>query len=290
MNNYKSYFIRHTGDCSVSQGFRDQLWQQQRIAVHYEDIKSVNPADYGGDNAKRALKVLNEIGASGGYVCATMHGHSGCLVGIVEPGTKVKLQIGSKPPGESGQSILKTLQLTQAREISPHKANRLLIGQPQQGTITSWNIVGDRVRQFILQGDIQISQLNHLLPFEQEVMCSEFLRTDEAVRSELPRLIHLSAPVGRTRKAVDVAGVTTEGVLILAQVTHSEEDSADVADKLSELREVGGKSGAHLILFCRTKGGARMTKGVFLFPIDTVFNAMAKRLAWCAAIGIKASK
>jgi hypothetical protein len=282
----KTYFIRHTLSCSISSEFRSRLWRERKIAVHYEDKRSTNPKDYPPGSAHRALKLMNEIADHGGFICATYHGAPGCLVGRVNPTSKILIEVGPKPPDQSGDSILKALQLENARIVPPEIANRLLIGQPQQRTISPWHIIGDRIQQFIETGKLQLTKLGDLLPFEQEVMCAEFLRTKTAEQAGLPRLAHLAAPVGGTREVVDIAGITAAGRTILAQVTHHEGSEPQTIDKLAALHGVGTGGNAHMILFCRKVPATISAANVHLFPLETVFDEMAKLPAWCAAIGM----
>lgn len=277
-----TYFIRHTEACSITQKERDLLWDDRTIAVHYEDRRSVAPKDYSSPQGQRAVRIFNRIATEGGCICAVFHGQPGCLVGIVRKGSSITIREAEKPDGAKKKAILKTLPLSDPRVIPPHLANRMLIGQPQQGTISAWHIIGDRVKQFVEHGDLKLSQYNHLLPYEQEIMCAEFLRIGG--ETDLPQLAFLSAPVGKTREAVDVSGVTAKGKLILAQVTHCEAGTPEVTAKLESLREVGEQCKAHMVLFCRIQN-PELRKGIQLFPIERVFTRMKRYSAWRAAIG-----
>ena len=203
----------------------------------------------------------------------------------VRPGTKIQFQTIRNPETNRKTSIVKVIKLAGARQVSPELANRLLIGQPQQGTFTEWRSIGTRVADMVKHGHRKIGHVSDLLPYEQEVMCAEFLRTSQVKKFSLPTLVHLTAHVGRNRRDIDVEGVTSKGSFLLAQVTHSEDGSSVVAEKLDSLRAVGEKAKSRLVLFCRAPA-FRKEKGVTIIPIEAVFDIMMKRVAWRAAIGI----
>ncbi len=96
-----TYFIRHTETCSITQKERGTLWDATTVAVHYDDRRSVKPGDYSAPAGQRAIRVLNEIAADGGFVCAVFHGHPGCLVGIIHKGTPIKFREAEKPDGSN---------------------------------------------------------------------------------------------------------------------------------------------------------------------------------------------
>jgi len=281
----KTFFVRHSGSWNVDEEFRQELWEQTKIAIKFQDIRSRNLDDY-YPKARGAIRRLCDLADNGGYVCATIYPFRGCLVAKVKPGTKITFQKIRNPDTNLKTAIAKVIQLRGARRIEdPFVANRLLIGQPQQGTITEWRNIGDRVANIFKFGFLQFNEVSDLLPYEQEVMCAEFLRTSHAKTFSLPTLVHLSALVGHNRRTIDVAGVTARGSLILAQVTHAEDGSPTVREKLKSLREVGGSSKGRLILFCRAPA-FRKDDGISIVPIEEVFRTMMKLPAWKAALRI----
>lgn len=282
-----TYFIRHSESCDIGPDLRSRLWKERLIAIHYEDLRSTDPADYHGAAAKRSLKIFGEIADEGGFVCATISPFSGCLVGKVKRGSPIRIEAGPRNSQPRQKAILKTLRLSDCVEVPAHKANRLLIGQPQQGTLTQWKIIGDRVERFVRDGDLIIRELSDLLPYEQEVMCSEFLRTETATKAGLPFLVYLSAPVGRTRKALDTAGIARDAKLVFVQVTHHEKDTSAVAEKITALKEVATGVPAHLVFFCRCSASI-VEDGVHFFPLQHVFSTMRSSPIWRKAMAVEA--
>ncbi len=278
-----TYFIRHSASWEVDDLFRQRLWTERKIAIYYENVRSYDPNDYTVPSARRAVRAFRDLAQGGGYVCTTIAQY-GCLVAKVTKGTLIAFEdIKLKDPSKTG--IAKLLPLANAVEVPPGIADRLLIGQPQQGTICLWKVIGDRVRQLAETGKLSISQVSDLLPYEQEVMCSEFLRTEASEAANLPRLAHLSAPVGRTRKAIDVSGVTAGGRPILVQVTHHLMTSTETTQKAEALRASTRGLNANLILFCRADKPSE-AGGIRFYPIQRVFEEMQKLSAWRSAIEI----
>jgi len=282
----KTYFIRHSPAWHVPPEVRPWLWEGRRTAIRFEDKKSVDPNDYCGQGARRAVKAFKTLAEYGGYVCATTAPYDGCLVAEVPRGTSICSQCFTFPTDPASIAVLKVIALPNARVIPADKANRLLIGQPQQGTITPWNIVGDRVKQFVQFGDIMVTELDHLLPYEQEVMCAEFLRTAMSRAAGLPLLTCLTAPVGRTRKAIDISGVSPDGLPIYAQVTHKELNNPETKEKSEALLNATRGAEARRIMFCRA-GTPGNHDGIEYYPIQRVFDAMKTLPIWRAAFGVQ---
>jgi hypothetical protein len=114
-----------------------------------------------------------------------------------------------------------------------------------------------------------------LLPPEQEIMCSEYMRLPEAAECGLPQLAYLLARPGETMKDIDILGISTNGRPILAQVAYVSHGSGKFNEKLAKLRAYQERDQAQLVFFCncpeRTKDG-----GVIVMPLQKVFDSMRK--------------
>jgi len=64
-----SYFIRHDYGDVIDDETIDSLLDNNRIAIHFKDIASLDPKDY-EKNARRALFVFRELEKNGGYIWA----------------------------------------------------------------------------------------------------------------------------------------------------------------------------------------------------------------------------
>jgi hypothetical protein len=274
-----TYFVRHTAAMDIDGATRQKLWNYDLIGVHFphgtsdqlpsEDNRSIDPNDY--RRGKRAIKLLNEMTQDGGYVCAEFAGHQGAKIGLVERGSKIELLEGGwgMKWGLSGRkAILKTLRLTKVKILNASEAAVLLVARPQQGTLNRWPNSGDAVRNLV-EDLVAEPTLSSLHPSQQEVLCSEYMRSDGAVLRNLPRLQSLVALPGKTMKDVDIIGITSEGKRIFAQVTHK--NIADANGKIEALKKFS-LPGQYAVLFCQCEKQQNVD-GIMVFPIQEVFSA-----------------
>jgi hypothetical protein len=279
----KTYFARHTLELDIDATTRRLLWDGRHIAVHFPqhgaetkvrevDNASLDPADYAG-SGRRAMEALVELSTEGGYVCAQYAGYDDCLVGVVLPKSRIELVSGQwgghlYPP--TRPAILKALRLDRAALLKPEESVRILIGRPRQGTLMRWPSAGTMI-QDLVEGTwhTRLPTLRDLLPPQQEIMCSEFLRLPEALTHGLPGLAHLLLPPGRTMKDVDVYGIALDGKRLFAQVTFG--GSEAVHEKFERLRKYAVED-AHVLLFCDI-ATIRKTDGIFIVPMTLVFSA-----------------
>lgn len=278
-----TYFVRHTERREFGASLRDEFFKERRFGIHFDNIRSVNPTEYTSAQGRLAIRRLNGIAASGGFVCASLWGKSGCLVGQVEPGSSVEVVVGST---ESHQSTVffKTLRMDKVRHLTGSDARRLLLLAPQ-GTLRRWNAIKDRVEQWVRFGKVTIREVGDLIPFEQEVMCSEFLRLGHSKLSELPRLVCMSARVGGTQEAVDISGIDERNNSLLAQVTYHPKHHVAVRHKVAALREAGTGHVNRLVFFCRTEEVSTEDEVLYV-PLSLVFQAMAKHQPWRKSVGM----
>jgi hypothetical protein len=280
----QTYFVRHTATMDIDAATRERLWDENRIGVHFphdstggvraEDNRSIDPNDY--RRGKRAIKLLNEMVQYGGYVCAEFSGHSGAKIGLVERGSEIELLEGHWGT-TLRKAVLKTLRLTKSKILTASEAAVLLVGRPQQGTLNRWPNARDSVRNLV-DGLISELSISSLHPFQQEILCSEYLRSDEAVSNNLPKLQSLTALPGRTMKDVDIIGITSEGKKFFAQVTHHNVRSAD--PKIKALKKFSPPD-QYVILFCQCEQ-RHERDGIIIFPIEEVFSTFRTR-PWCDA-------
>jgi hypothetical protein len=275
-----TYFARHNRKLDIDEATRARIWKARLIAIHFprdkrgklqpEDNSSIDPQDYDG-SGRRALSVLAELAQDGGYVCAEHYGHEEVQIGFVQPDSKIKLHSGKwgKIHGFEGRAaILKTVQLHKVNLVSPLDYPTILVGRPRQGTLNRWPNAGPLIEKLV-KGKAWTVALENLSPDQQEILCSEFLRSPKVSRFGLPRLAHLILPVGRTMKDIDLLGVAADGRRIFAQVTRTPFEG--VAPKLNKLRKHKSREGSYLILFCDIKD-RYVINNVTVFPIRTVFS------------------
>lgn len=279
----KTYFVRHTKKLDINAQTRARLWDERRIAIHYphdihnkvrkRDNASLNVQDY-PRRAKGAMRALNELAKHGGYVCAEYFGHDECLVGTVKPGSKIQRlygEWGTLNECDGREAILKSLKLERVRFVNPHDRAVILVGRPRQGTIMRWKTPGQAIADLV-EGRRAAPSLNQLSTAQQEIMCSEFLRSSQAESLGVPRLAHLVLPLGRTMRDIDIYGISNSGRRLFAQVTYLHTDSCE-SKKKALLRYRHTKN--DLVLFCDCAEPA-FEKGVWIVPIGDVYQGFVK--------------
>jgi len=227
----KTYFIRHTEKLDIDQETFDSLLENNEIAVHFPflenwgeqfDTTSLNLNDYKQMSSKKAIKALIALSKEGGYVCAEYRTLKGAVIGLVPPKTQVILKEGKwgdKNNFQGRNAILKTLQLTNVKRIEPSKYLDISSGRPRQGTIAIWRSVGNRIESLVENKPLE-QILQNLSSTQQEVMCSEYLRSG-LDKNILPKIETLLLPVGRTLRDVDIVGLDDNNETIYSQVTYA---------------------------------------------------------------------
>ena len=233
-----TYYIRHTEALDIDGATRERLWRERRIAIHFPHYKhgqdphgdipegepdnaSLDLDDY-PSRGRNAMRALIGLAKTGGYVCAEYYGQHQCMLGFVDPDSQIELlrgQWGSRNGCDGRQAILKTLPLKNFKFVNSSDFAVIFVGRPRQGTIMRWKRAGKSIENEV-EGRQSIPALGDLSPDQQEVMCSEFLRSASAEQFGLPRLAHLLLPVGRTMKGIDICGTTISGLTLFAQVTY----------------------------------------------------------------------
>lgn len=270
-----TYYIRHTKKLSIDSNTFDRLWRDRKIAIHFprdkfgnlgeNDNSSINPDDYEGSDAS-AIATLVELANNGGYICAQYYTKGQCLIGLVKPGTRIELIKGWWSDEKSRQAILKSLQLKNTKVVKETKLAHVLVGRPRQGTIKRWHLVGERIK-YLVEGEKLPPTLESLLPSQQEILCSEYLRLPQSIH----QISHLLLPSGNTMKDIDICGVDTSGQLVYAQVTFLKTSSAKLKLKIDKLKEYSNNGKNKLIMFCDCDE-QDINDDVVIFPIREAFR------------------
>jgi len=275
-----TYYIRHTETLDIDDATRQALWDEHRIAIHYphgkdnklhkRDNASLALEDY-PSRARRAMRSLKQLAKDGGYVCAQYFQHGECIVGYIKPASTIELtrgRWGSSNDLNGRQAILKSLRLEKVKFVNPCDSTAILVGRPRQGTIMRWRRAGQTIEN-IVRGKRTSPSLGDLSFDQQEIMCSEFLRSESAVQLGLPKLAHLLLPPGRTMKSIDIWGISGAGNMIFSQVTYLELEQCRT--KLNALLEYKDADRNVLILFCNCLE-LKSEDGVTIVPLRTVYD------------------
>jgi len=276
-----TYYIRHTKELDIDGATRQRIWDDRRIAIHFprkedgklhsKDNQSLDPADY-PRRERRAIRALGNLAKDGGYVCAEYFQHSECILGYVEPATRIELirgGWGSIDRYPHRKAILKSLRLKKVKLISPCDSAVFLVRRPRQGTIMRWRRTGKTIEN-IVRGNRVVPALDLLSYEQQEIMCSEFLRSKRAEQLRAPKLVHLVLPPGRNMRCVDVCGISSTGGMIFAQVTYS--DLKHCGSKFDDLLQYRDEDRNSLVFFCNGTE-LRHKDGVRIIPLQLVYDA-----------------
>ncbi|MCE9557617.1 MAG: hypothetical protein K8R88_01570 [Armatimonadetes bacterium] len=270
----ETYFIRHTWKLNISAEMRAKMVDEGLVGFHFPfgpgpreglpDVASLDPDDY-ERSGRLVLKRFHHLAASGGYVCAEFAGTPGWMLGKVPRGSKVELLYGHWREFPHRVAVMKVLRLSQIHRITEGAAAPMLVARPRMGTFMKWAKAGRSVMKLV-EGITEAPTFDDLTADQQEVMCSEYLRSDYGRHGGLPHLSALVVPSGRTLKAVDIIGIAGDERAIFAQVTHSPLTS--VQWKIDALRPFVGQG--HCLLFCDTDTISSLD-GIIIVPIRTVF-------------------
>ena len=207
-NSLQPVFIRHKLG-STPKILRD-LWDSKLIAIHYEDIRSINPEDYKEKRASDALKRLLGYCEMGAIVGATYDKiePKRMLVGVIEKGSKVEW---TDKYGD--QYIYKIVQLTRTKIVSYLDYPLLSAIRPRQITLSRWPSAAKQLRAILFEEKISF-EVRSLAPSQLEVICYEFLCVTNVLRA-------LLLPIGRSLPDIDIYGINHLNECIIAQVTQS---------------------------------------------------------------------
>lgn len=276
----ETFFSRHTKTLDIDEPTRRMLWEKQLVAVHYpenregklldQDNDSCDAASYTG-RAAQVMRNLAKLSNDGGYVCAEYHGQEKCLVGKVEPRTKirpVKGRWGSNSGRGGRTAVLKALPIGKVRMVRPRDHAVILVGRPRHWTLSRWPSARNVIENIVEERQASES-LDSLSPDQQEILCSEFMRLPRAEDDELPSLAQLLLPVGRTMRDIDILGVDASGRMIFAQVTRLDLNQA--LGKLRRMSHYKDETDGHVVLFCHHTKPEYVEK-VYVFPIQQAFE------------------
>ena len=253
IKNHEVIYIRHSM-ASTPQVYQ-KLISEGIVAVHYtdylkggvnsEDLENhKDPENYEG-TARKVLKRLERFCREGVVVFADYSDPPKGLklkavnIGII-PERECYKPVRYLPGNEDYPKgfIYKQVKLHNYVTLSHADVIPLLAIQPRGGTVVRWPSAEKLVKFFYkrklgLKIDPKSISPELLLPFQQEVLCSEYLRTKAP---EEIRLKYLLLPVGRGLKAIDIDGANDVN-RIFAQVSLSKNEN-EIKVKVNELRRL----------------------------------------------------
>jgi len=234
------YFIRH----NLGSGNNQEIFDSESVAIDYggQQMDSVDPKDYNSPGNNK-IALFNGIAQNGGII-------AGRFSGVVKKGSTEPfngLMVGTVVLAKSAEGVtltsgakFKRIRLTKVRFL-PFKEHPLLVAmQPRAGTFAAWHLGAKAIRAFYFGYPLPCSFWS-LSPAQVEVLCYEYLQLTSSISS-------LLLPIGRTLECVDIWGIGSDGVDVVAQVTFG----ASTESK-SELLEQNFPSTARRFLFAPRK-------------------------------------
>ena len=261
-------FIRHK--LSTTPEILETLWREDLIAVHYIDDDSTDPEHYRAKGETTAASVLSRLHAclkTGAIVAASYRELKPAMlkVGRIDP---AKSSLRARPFRDSnrGELTYKIVNLVGVKNINLSMCPVLTGIQPRGGTLTGWQSA-TRILESVLSNEPLPMDLASLHYAQLEVLCQEHLR-------ETGQLKNLLTPIGRNMYEVDICGITQDGALLLAQVTHAD-DRGTTVDKA---RRLGAFAGPDRILIYFGPSSARPDDTRLRFiSIEDVFAQTMKK-------------
>ena len=284
----KTYFIRHTDVLLVRKEDIQNLWNEDRIAVHYPPRGEIEYSLERQDHKKKSWDVIARflgLSINGGYVWAEYYPYPRLAkIGRIRPGRSVEpfeatwIQSDSRFSDRAGKTaLLKSLKLSEPREVRRDEFRALLAGRPRQGTLGVWRKAGSRMK-WLLEREAHEFEWRDLTTALQEAVCAEFLRERQDIMG-LPLMTHLLLPVGRTLEEIDIYGLSEDGREVLGQVTYHRRDTATARRKVQILR-ASRREDRVLVFFCRCPEVALEDEVLFV-PVKDVFAwAEAQESYW----------
>jgi hypothetical protein len=277
----KTSFARHKLDYAVQ-----YLWDERKIAIHWESIPSSRSEDYEEGRAATEISNLNQIAEEGAIVGASYREEhkNRMLVGTVEPGSQVKLLVIDEMDGsihdlvsiEPGTEvelsieldnfkIYKSVQMTDT-EVVTRQEQPLLFDdgvRPPFWSVCEWDGAEEQLRA-IAQGDLPPYEVGSLTTDQLEIACEEFLRI---VDDDYSR----TAEIGGTTSDIDIMGVSDDE-LVWAQVTQGGE--SDVENKIQNLGDYTEEDARVIIFAPESARPAEIDDQITFISVEGVFSAV----------------
>lgn len=250
-------FIRHK--MSSTEEILRELWDLGLIALHYQDIDSVDPEDF-DPPGRNALRRLWDYCDEGVIACATYRGihPSTMLLGLIRKGSLVSTR-------KYDPYIYRVVRLEGIREISYQDYPVLAAIQPQGGTICRWHGAKKHI-QAIYSGQPLPREVGSLHPSQLEVLCYEYLRM-------MGLIDHLVMPLGRNLLDVDICGLGKDGERVLAQVTNtdSEDENFEKINLMTDYRD-----GSRELIYFGQRQFQGLDAEIRYIPVEEVFAYFAQ--------------
>jgi hypothetical protein len=225
----KVFNPRHTGRVDIASESIEQLYEDNVVALHYDNERSVNPSDYKDSHhyAEGDFRRMTTAASEGAALGASYSGGiSGKMnIGYVTPDTDIEFREVSD--GEGGTSVIKVLSIENVTKVSFNEYPALFTASARQGAaFPRWRNAVKRVVRGIAYDESIDDEVFRLSEGQFELLCDVWLRMNHED-------YYLRMPIGKSMEGVDIVATSKEGD-INAQVTF-EEKKRKVSNKRDEL-------------------------------------------------------
>jgi ssDNA-binding Zn-finger/Zn-ribbon topoisomerase 1 len=207
----------------------EKLIGEGHIFIHYGDSDEEHKRYE--QTYKRAYQRFEKLNESGGYVIADyrylvdkydLSDHDGVgdiSVGRIEKGTREEIKTIHCEQCKKDHELTST-KFEKFTPLSRNDYGLFAIPFPR-GTISRQSVIGVDKLKCMMEKRPLPDKVESLSPSQLETLCEEYLRKEDKGIEGLPTLDYLIAPVGRQLKDIDIAGLSKDGRIILAQVSYS---------------------------------------------------------------------
>lgn len=266
MENKKVIFIRHNFSDSAK-NINEYLWNNDLIAIHYDNIASINSEDYEKPIARDSIKRMVDYCKTGVIIAATYRNFQPgkIKIGEIERNSEIEF-LNSWDAIQAGNFIYKTVAIKNPQVILYSDFPLLAAIQPQQVTLTGWPSATNYLNAIINNQPLE-RNVNFLTPGQLEVGCYEYLKMLNLVQV-------LLLPIGRTLMDIDIIGLDESGNKVFAQVTHSK-NKKQIKKKIENL--IDYQSNGNKLYFFGPNESKTELDGVEFITIDSVFEKLEEK-------------
>jgi len=266
------YFIRHKwNEHYDGNKVVDILEAEKRIAIHFNEEEKENLEDFSKEslsdpNFTSTFKIFKKISTDGAIVVAN-YKKTRCFIGEVKPSSKIEFF----PESYGVRKGYKTLKLTNTFPVDYSDFPLLPIILPPYRTISRLKGNKEKFVRYIYCIEDLPFELKFLRPAIQEIMCTEWLRSEYC--PEDFKLQYLLLGVGRTMEDIDIYGITIKGQELVAQVTFSEDNKKNKRKK-ERLREFSNKN--FIKIFFSNEDNSQENDEIYNVTLQKVWDDFAK--------------
>jgi len=249
-------YVRHKLE---DDNVNEMLFNEKKIAIVFENKKSINPEDY-GKFGKSALKLLNEFCDKGVIVAAdypTINPAS-IYLGEIKRGSQIQ-------PINIEGIWYKTVMIENIKEIPYSKYPILNAIRPIRNTISRWP-KAEKILPYIYNNKPLPFKVSSLTSEQLELICSEYLKILKVINAPLLK-------VGGSQPKIDISGIGIEGKRVYAQVSFKE-SKKEIENKIELLKAF--ESEDSILIYFGPKKLSEDFERITYIAIEKVFETLTK--------------